>query len=148
MLSRFPRLPGDIRVVEGGLYRIEVSPQRQVLVSVIRGQAKWFRDQKQMASFSPASATPWGGVGETCSRELDKPKWMISIFGVDVELNTWWQPTVECLRVPRRQHSLVTDIAIEGVGLITRSSTVLPLFHSAQLSLSLWLLLWELFLGV
>lgn len=65
---------GDIKVVEGGLYRIEVLPQRPVVVSVVRGQAKWLRDHKQIASLKSGKRyTLADGVGENLqSVKLDK----------------------------------------------------------------------------
>lgn len=52
---------GEVRVVEEGLYRIEVLPPQQVSVSVIRGQAKWIRDNKEIASFKSGKRYTLGG---------------------------------------------------------------------------------------
>jgi hypothetical protein len=40
---------GDVRILESGLYRVDVRSPQAVSVSVMKGRAKWFKDQKEMA---------------------------------------------------------------------------------------------------
>jgi FecR protein len=65
---------GDLKVQDKGLYRIEVSPEQQVDVMVYKGQAKWFKNNLEIATLKSgkkfdltASAT-----GEVQYAKLDK----------------------------------------------------------------------------
>ena len=41
---------GNVSILEGGLYRFDVNSPQEVLVSVVKGQAKWLRDGKEVAT--------------------------------------------------------------------------------------------------
>ena len=41
---------GDVNILDSGLYRFEVNSPQGVFVSIEKGQAKWFRDGKEMAT--------------------------------------------------------------------------------------------------
>ncbi len=65
---------GDVSVIENGLYRIEVLLSQQVSVSVIRGQAKWLKDRKEIATLKTGKRYVAGnGVdGKPQVAKLDK----------------------------------------------------------------------------
>ncbi len=41
---------GNVSILENGLYRFEVNSPQEVMVSVVKGQAKWLRDGKEIAT--------------------------------------------------------------------------------------------------